>query len=194
MRPNAPRPVTGATWMKAKTHEEVAHEKLVTRLARLRGAASEAVLWEDHAKLVQVAKAFTSITPTKRAVAETCVGHLLADKTVWAEGGDAAVSFAKKALTDWKEKVKHTYYDRRSTAAGRRPLTAMKAKVYMNYVNDFVDWLKTVDEVPADPGAAQRPPLEASRLHRPRVPASAAPDTGCAAPPRDSTGHTVRAE
>ena len=32
-----------------KTHEEVAHEKLVTRLARLRDAASEAVLWEDHA-------------------------------------------------------------------------------------------------------------------------------------------------
>ena len=27
----------------------------------------------------------------------------------------------------------------------------MKAKVYMNYVNDFVDWLKTVDKVPADP-------------------------------------------
>ena len=63
-----------------KTHEEVAHKKLVTRLARLRDAASEAVLWEDHAKLVQVAKAFTSITPTKRAVAETGVGHLLADK------------------------------------------------------------------------------------------------------------------
>ena len=75
-----------------KTHEEVAHEKLVTRLARLRDAASEAVLWEDHAKLVQVAKAFTSITPTKRANAETGVGHLLADKTVWAKGGDAAMS------------------------------------------------------------------------------------------------------
>ena len=52
-----------------KTHEEVAHEKLVTRLARLRNAATEAVLWEDHAKLVQVAKAFTCITPTKRDVA-----------------------------------------------------------------------------------------------------------------------------
>ena len=100
---------------------------------------------------MQVVKAFTSITPTKRAVAETGVGHLLADKTVWAKGGDAAESFAKKALTDWKEKVKHTYYDRRSTAAGRRPLSVMKAKVHMNYVNDFVDWLKTVDEVPADP-------------------------------------------
>ena len=93
---------------------------------------------------MQVAKAFTSITPTKRAIAETGVGNLLADKTVWAKGGDAAVSFAKKALKD-------TYYDRRSTTAGRRPLTAMMAKVYMNYVSDFVDWLKTVDEVPADP-------------------------------------------
>ena len=121
-----------------RIHEEVAHEKLVPRLAELRDAASEAVLWEDHAKLVQVAKAFTSITATKRAIAETGVGHLLANNTVWAKGGDAAVSFAKKALTDWKEKVKHTYYDRRSTTAGRRPLTAMKAKVYMNYVNDFV--------------------------------------------------------
>ena len=139
-----------------KTHEEVVHEKLVTRLARLRDAASESVLWEDHAKLVQVAKAFTSITPTKRAIAETGVGHLLADKTVWAKGGDAAVSFAKKALTDWKEKVKHTHYARRSTAAGRRPLTAMKAKVYMDYVSDFVDWLQTVDEVPADPVCRKR--------------------------------------
>ena len=140
----------------SKTHEEVAHEKLVTRLARLRDAASEAVLWEDHAKLVLVAKAFTSMTPTKRAIAETGVGHLLVNKTVWAKGGDAAVSFAKKALADWKEKVKQTYYDRRSTAAGRRPLTAMKAKVYMDYVNDFVDWLKTVDEVPADPVCRKR--------------------------------------
>ena len=61
-----------------KTHEEVVHEKLVTRLARLLDAASEAVLWEDHAKLVQVAKAFASITPTKRAIAETGVGYLLA--------------------------------------------------------------------------------------------------------------------
>ena len=26
----------------------------------------------------------------------------------------------------------------------------MKTKVYMDYVNDFVDWLKTVDQVPAD--------------------------------------------
>ena len=126
-----------------KTHEEVAHEKLVTQIARLRVAASEAILWEDHYKLVQVAKALTNITPTKRAIAETGVGHLLADKTIWAKGGDAAVSFAKKALTAWKEKVKNTYYDRRSTTAGRRPLTAMKAKVYMDYVNDFVDWLKT---------------------------------------------------
>ena len=133
----------------SKTHEEVAHEKLVTRLARLR--ASEAVLWEDHAKLVQVAKAFTNITPTKRAIAETGVGHLL----VWAKGGDAAVSFAKKDLTDWKEKVKHTYHDRRSTTVGRRPLTLMKAKVYMDYVNDFVDLLKTIDEVPADPCAGR---------------------------------------
>ena len=66
------------------------------------------------------------------------------------------MSVAKKALTDWKEKVKHTYYDRRSTAAGRRPLTAIKAKVYMDYVNDFVDWLKTVDEVPADPVCRKR--------------------------------------
>ena len=107
----------------------------------------------SYAKLVQVAKAFTSIT---RAIAETGVGHLLADRTVWAKGSDAAVSFAKKALTDWKEKVKHTFYDRRSTAAGRRPLTAMKAKVYMNYVNDFVDSLKTVDEVPADPVCRKR--------------------------------------
>ena len=139
-----------------KTHEEVAHEKLVTRLARLRDAASEAVLWVDHAKHVQVAKAFTSITPTKRAIAETGVGHLLANNTVWAKGGDAAVSFAKEALTDWKEKVKHTYNDRRSAAAGRRPLTAMKAKMYMNHVNDFVDWLKTVDEVLADPVCRKR--------------------------------------
>ena len=139
-----------------KTHEDVAHEKLVTRLARLRDAASEAVLWEDHAKLVQVAKAFTNITPTKRAIAETGVGHLLADKTLWARGVDAAVSLATKALTDWKEKVKHTYYDRRSTTAGRRELTAMKAKVYMNYVNDFLDWLKTVDELPADPVCRKR--------------------------------------
>ena len=139
-----------------KTHEEVAHEKLVTRLARLRDAASEAVLWEDHAILVQVAKAFTNITPTKRATAETGVGHLLADKTVWAKGGDAVVLCAKKALTDWKEKVKNTYYDCRSTTAGRRPLIAMKAKVYMDYVNDFVNWLKTVDEVPADPVCRKR--------------------------------------
>ena len=121
-----------------RTHEEVAHEKLVTRLARLRDAASEAVLWEDHAKLVQVAKAFTSKTPTKRAIAETGVGNLLADKTVWAKGGDAAVSFAKKALTDWKEKVKHTFYDRRSTTAGRRPFTAMKAKVYI--ITSMTSW------------------------------------------------------
>ena len=83
-----------------KTHEEVAHEKLVTRLARLRDAVSEAVLWENHAKLVQVAKAFANITPTKRAIAETDVGHLLADKTVSAKSGDAAISFAKKALAD----------------------------------------------------------------------------------------------
>ena len=65
--------------VESKTHEEVAHEKLVTRLARLRNAASEAVLWEDHAKLEQFAKAFTCITPTKRAIAEKGVGHLLAD-------------------------------------------------------------------------------------------------------------------
>ena len=57
--------------VEGQTHEEVPHEKLVTRLARLRNAASEAVLWEDHAKLVQVAKAFTCITPTKRAIADT---------------------------------------------------------------------------------------------------------------------------
>ena len=73
--------------VEGKTHEEEVHEKLVTRLARLRTAASEAVLWEDHAKLVLVAKAFTCLTLTKRAVAETGVGHLQADKTVWAKGG-----------------------------------------------------------------------------------------------------------
>ena len=66
------------------------------------------------------------------------------------------MSFAKKALSDWKGKVKHTYYDRRSTTTERRPLTAMKAKVYVNYVNDFVNWLKTVDEVPADPVCRKR--------------------------------------
>ena len=36
--------------------------------------------------------------------------------------------------------------------------------------------------------------LETPQLHRPRVPASATSDTGCAAPPRNSPGHTVRAE
>ena len=61
------------------------------------------------------------------------------------------MSLAKKALTDRKEKVKHTFCDRQLTATGRRPLIAMKTKMYMNYVNDLVDWLKTVDEVPADP-------------------------------------------
>ena len=149
--PKCPQTRGCCNMVEGKTHEEITHEKLVTRLARLRNAASEAVLWEDHAKLVQVAKAFTCITPTKRAIAETGVGHFLADKTVWAKGGDAAVSLAKKALTDWKEKVKHTSCDRQLTATGRRPLVAMNAKMYMNYVNDLVDWLKTVDEVPADP-------------------------------------------
>ena len=174
-RPNALRPATVATWLKAKPHEEVAHEKLVTRLARLRNAASEAVLWEDHAKLVQVAKAFTCVTPTKRAIAETGVGHLLADKTVWVKGGDAAVSFAKKALTDWKEKVKHTFCDRQLTAAGRRPLVAMKAKMYMDYVNDFVDWLKTVDEVPADPVCRKK--LAATLVQHSAVGSTSTPST-----------------
>ena len=88
--------------------------------------------------------------------------------------------------------------------AGRRPLTAMKVKVYMNYVNDFVDWLKTVDGVPADPVCRKR--LAATLVQHsvlywkhldsidPESPASAASDTGRAAPPRDSPGHTVRAE
>ena len=136
--------------VEGKTHEEVAHEKLVTRLARLRNAASEAVLWEDHAKLVQVAKAFTCITPTKRAIAETGVGHLLADKTVGLKAAMLPCPLRRKR-TDWKEKVKHTICDRQLTAAGRRPLVAMKAEMYMDFVNDLVDWLKTVDEVPADP-------------------------------------------
>ena len=98
-------------------------------LARLRDAASEAVLWEDHTKLQQVAKAFTYITPTKRAIAETGVGLLLADKAVWVKGGDAAVSFAREALTSWKEKLKHAQGDRQSTTNGRKPLVAMKAEV-----------------------------------------------------------------
>ena len=50
----------------------------------------------DHTKLVQVAKAFTNITPTKRAIAEPGVGHLLADKSIWTRGGDAAVSLSRR--------------------------------------------------------------------------------------------------
>ena len=137
--------------VEGKTHEEITHEKLVTRLSRLRNAASEAVLWDDRDKFVQVAEAFTCLTPTKRAVAETGVGHLLADKTVWVKGGDVALSLAKKALTDWKEKVKHTICDRQLTVAGRRPLVTMNARLYMDYVNDLVNWLKKVDEIPVDP-------------------------------------------
>ena len=68
--------------------------------------------------------------------------------------------FAKKALTDWKEKVKHTICDRQLTAAGRRPLVAMKANMYMNYDNDQVDLLKTVDEVPTDPVCRNTMPPE----------------------------------
>ena len=142
--------------VEGKTHEEITHEKLVTRLSRLRNAASEAVLWDDRDKLVHVAKAFTCITPTKRAIAEKGVGHLLADKTVWVKGGDVALSLAKKALTDWKEKVKHTVCDRQLTVTGRRPLVTMNARLYMDYVNDLVDCLKTVDEVPVDPVCSKK--------------------------------------
>ena len=127
-------------------------------------------MWENHAKLVQVAKAFANITPTKRAIAETGVGHLLADRAVWAKGGDAAISLAKKALADWKVQIKHTHCNRRLTATGQKPLVLMKTKVYMDYVNDFVDWLKTVDQVPVvlvcikKLAATRRPSLEAPRL------------------------------
>ena len=142
--------------VEGKTHEEITHEKLVTRLSRLRNAASEAVLWDDRDKLVHVAKAFTCLTPTKRAIAETGVGHLLANKTVWVKGGDVALSLAKKALTDWKEKVKHTVCDRQLTVTGRRTLVTMNARLYMDYVNDLVDWLKTGDEVPVDPVCSKK--------------------------------------
>ena len=103
--------------VEGKTHEEVAHEKLVTRLARLRNAASVSVLCEGPQQTRAVAKAFTCITPTKRAIADTGVGLT---KRSGLKAAMLPCPGRRKPLTDCNEKVKHTICDRQLTAAGQR--------------------------------------------------------------------------
>ncbi|CAK0818488.1 unnamed protein product [Prorocentrum cordatum] len=147
----------------------VARDKLVARLARLREAAPEAVMWENGDRLPQIAKALSCIAPTKSAIAKSGVGHLLADETVWARGGDVAVTFAsiaQRAATSLRPSP-HVQCDRSSAVAGRRPVAAMKADQCMDYAVDFADWLM-IDEVLADVARRRRlaaTPVQQGALH-----------------------------
>ena len=79
---------------------EIDHAQLVSRLFKLRDAAWEAVLWGNEKQIVSLAKTFSNIVPTGAALAETGVGHLLADESLWSRGGELAVTFADKAVRD----------------------------------------------------------------------------------------------
>ena len=64
-------------------HETIVHEKLVCRLTKLRVSTCEAVLWEGFDKLP--------------VLAESGVGFLVADTSLWRLGGSAAVAYAEQA-------------------------------------------------------------------------------------------------
>ena len=87
-------------------HATIVHNKLVSRLARFRDAACEAVLWNEPEKLSGIAKALANVRPTKQAIVETGFWHLLSDTSLWQKGGESAMVFAEKALRDWKAAIK----------------------------------------------------------------------------------------
>ena len=72
------------------SHEGVVHEKLVCRLTKLRLSTCEAVLWEEFDKL-------PVFHVTAIALAESGVGFLVADTSLWRLGGDTAVADAAKS-------------------------------------------------------------------------------------------------
>ena len=78
-------------------NEVVVHEKLVFRLTKLRVSTCEAVLWEEFDKLPALADAFANINVTAAALAESGVGFLVADTSLWSLGGNPAVTYAEKA-------------------------------------------------------------------------------------------------
>ena len=85
-----------------RSHEGVVHEKLVCRMTKLRLCTCEAVLWEEFDKLPVLAKAFANINVTAMALAESDVGFLVADASLWRLGGDTAVAYAEQAENEFK--------------------------------------------------------------------------------------------
>ena len=78
------------------------HEKLACRLTKLRRSTCEAVLWEEFDKLSLLAKASANINVTAVALAESGVGFLVADTSLWRLGGDTALAYAEQAKNAWK--------------------------------------------------------------------------------------------
>ena len=133
------------------------HTKLATRLLRLRDAACEAILWDETEKLSAIAKSFSNITPTKEVIAETGVGHLLSDKTLWRKGGAHAEMFAERALREWKQVSRSQALPAHTNARiADKPLADMKADSYLECVNRMDDWIKSVDQVAPDPVCSRR--------------------------------------
>ena len=135
----------------ADEHDQIVHHKLVSRLARLRDAACEAVLWGEPEKLPNIAKALANTVPTKQAIAETGVGHLMSDTQLWQKGGDTAATFAARALREWKAAVKcQVLPTSTAPAIADRPLASMKAEKYVDCVDSLCEWLQSVDQVTPD--------------------------------------------
>ena len=82
--------------------DEIKHALLVSRIARLRDQAWEAVVFGEFTKLDNIARALSKIKPTGAALAETGAGHLMADKSLWNMGGNLAAVYAKTATQKWK--------------------------------------------------------------------------------------------
>ena len=78
------------------SHEGVVHEKLVCRLTKLRLSTCEAVLWEEFDKLPALAEAFADVSVAAIALAESGVGFLVADTSLWRLGGNIALTFAEQ--------------------------------------------------------------------------------------------------
>ena len=118
------------------SHETIVHEKLVCRLTKLRVSTCEAVLWEGFDKLP--------------VLAESGVGFLVADTSLWRLGGSAAVAYAEQAKNAWKIASRLELHELTVTTVEPRPFANLKAKAFVDVVKDLTSWLQNVDPIQAD--------------------------------------------
>ena len=133
-----------------RPNEVAVHEKLVFRLIKLSVSTCEAVLWEEFDKLPTLAKAFANVNVKAAALAESCVGFLVADTSLWCLGGNTVVTYAEKAKNVWKLMAKVELHEHKVKASGPRPFAHLKAKAFVNVVKDRTMWLQSIDAVQAD--------------------------------------------